>query len=367
MIIRSTKIQLKYSNKAKIDLLNFLFNEMTTQVCLELINKLLYLDKIPVLLGKDYTDQLLYGGRINQLLAKECSSIARSLKSKIDRINPNGNLQKYQEEILNKFKQKTLKVEKIGQFNLDSRFITIENNHTSKSFNYWLSFQFPKIGKTKIPIKLTSHMRKLLERGYQLKTNTLRIKKNKEIELIFFKDESENQGTETIGIDVGRNNSFMTSRNETENVTHQILNSLKKQKHGSKNKQSRVRKLKQTIDYEIKNSIKWSNLKEIILENLTGMKLGKSWGNINHHWSYSYIQNRIRLMAEELNVSIRYISPEYTSQICSGCGFKHRKNRNGKVFRCLSCDMSMDADLNASINILNRGTNSVHEQKDNFI
>jgi transposase len=54
---------------------------------------------------------------------------------------------------------------------------------------------------------------------------------------------------------------------------------------------------------------------------------------------------------EEQNVSVLKISPTYTSQRCSVCGWTRKSNRKGKTFKCTSCGHTTDADLNASKNI----------------
>jgi transposase len=359
MISRSSKIRLKYANNIKKQEMNFLFQDVIIESCLDLVNDLIYQDKIQPLLPKNITDRLPFTGRINQLLAKECSSVARSIKSKIDKIKDDANLKKYQEELINKFKDKTFKIKSINQFNIDSRFVEIQENVDSKEFDYWIKLKFPKRSTIYLPIKSTRHIKNLLNRGYTMKNNTIRIKSNGEIELYFNKEKQENNNTETIGIDIGRNKSYITNNGLYEVNTKVILNNLKNKKHGSKNKASCVRKLKQTIDKEIKK-IDFKNLKTIYLEKLNYMKKGKRWGNINHHWSYTYIQNRIKLHAEEQNVSVQEVYAAYTSQTCSSCGFKHKNNRNSEKFLCLSCEYEIDADLNAAKNIHNRGLNSSH-------
>lgn len=47
------------------------------------------------------------------------------------------------------------------------------------------------------------------------------------------------------------------------------------------------------------------------------------------------------------------VNPRFTSQRCSTCLFQHKENRKRKVFSCLNCGHSEDADLNASKNIKN--------------
>lgn len=49
------------------------------------------------------------------------------------------------------------------------------------------------------------------------------------------------------------------------------------------------------------------------------------------------------------------VDPKHTSQTCSGCGAVASENRQGKMYDCGSCGLSMDADTNAAVNILRRG------------
>ena len=48
------------------------------------------------------------------------------------------------------------------------------------------------------------------------------------------------------------------------------------------------------------------------------------------------------------------IDPKHTSQTCSVCEVLDPASRNGKNFRCRGCGVELDADLNASVNILKR-------------
>ena len=48
------------------------------------------------------------------------------------------------------------------------------------------------------------------------------------------------------------------------------------------------------------------------------------------------------------------IEPAYTSQVCPHCHHLDKANRNGKVFQCIHCGFTDDADHIGSINIKNR-------------
>ena len=54
--------------------------------------------------------------------------------------------------------------------------------------------------------------------------------------------------------------------------------------------------------------------------------------------------------------SLILVNPAYTSQTCSNCKYCAKNNRESQaVFVCKQCGHSMNADVNAAINILNRG------------
>lgn len=54
------------------------------------------------------------------------------------------------------------------------------------------------------------------------------------------------------------------------------------------------------------------------------------------------------------------VNPAYTSRTCSKCGHCTKENRESQaVFQCQQCHTRMNADVNAAINILNRGVDHV--------
>jgi putative transposase len=83
-------------------------------------------------------------------------------------------------------------------------------------------------------------------------------------------------------------------------------------------------------------------------------RLSKNMRRSLGSWNYRYWLNRLQMATEESRVSFRSVRPEYTSQQCSNCGYTERRNRKGEVFRCLKCNHSGNADINAAINILQR-------------
>ena len=74
-------------------------------------------------------------------------------------------------------------------------------------------------------------------------------------------------------------------------------------------------------------------------------------------WSPGFIHNRLQVKCEDESVFLESIYAAYTSQTCSKCGHKDKRSRNGETFICMSCSHSIDADINAALNILDRSTN----------
>jgi transposase len=81
------------------------------------------------------------------------------------------------------------------------------------------------------------------------------------------------------------------------------------------------------------------------------------------YWTYSRTLNRIQNITEQRGINLVKVSPAYTSQQCSHCGAIDKNNRQGEAFLCTACGYEDDADLNASLNILQRGAYSPSSTK----
>lgn len=67
--------------------------------------------------------------------------------------------------------------------------------------------------------------------------------------------------------------------------------------------------------------------------------------------------------AEEAGCVVVEVKPEYTSQICSGCGIKVKKELGERTHDCSACGLKLSRDLNAAKNILRVGMNSLGNRK----
>ena len=67
------------------------------------------------------------------------------------------------------------------------------------------------------------------------------------------------------------------------------------------------------------------------------------------------LKTRIRRIAHRYGLNVSFINPQFTSQTCNVCGNINKNNRiSQEEFLCKNCNSSLNADYNASLNIVNR-------------
>lgn len=96
----------------------------------------------------------------------------------------------------------------------------------------------------------------------------------------------------------------------------------------------------------------------IVIEDLKTKNLLK-----NHHLAKSIANNSWYLFREMLEYKCKWygkqlvvVSPDYTSQICSNCGYHSgKKPLDVREWTCPKCGANHDRDINAAVNILNKG------------
>jgi len=92
--------------------------------------------------------------------------------------------------------------------------------------------------------------------------------------------------------------------------------------------------------------------------NVKGMQrnhcLAKSIGDA----AWGMFVNATRSKAEEAGSRVVLVNPSGTSQACSRCGLMMKKGLSERMHRC-KCGLKLDRDLNAAINILRLGLQSL--------
>jgi len=75
--------------------------------------------------------------------------------------------------------------------------------------------------------------------------------------------------------------------------------------------------------------------------------------------SWNMLINMTKYKAESAGSVVVLVNPANTSKMCSRCGLLVEKTLADRVHKCDSCDLVMDRDHNAAINILRLGLQSV--------
>ena len=104
------------------------------------------------------------------------------------------------------------------------------------------------------------------------------------------------------------------------------------------------------------------NYDVIVIEDLRTKNLLK-----NHHLAKSITNNSWYLFREMLEYKCKWygkklikVSPNYTSQICSNCGYHSgKKPLDVREWTCPKCNTYHDRDINAAVNILNKGIDAI--------
>ncbi|WP_458186227.1 RNA-guided endonuclease InsQ/TnpB family protein [Haladaptatus sp. NG-WS-4] len=99
----------------------------------------------------------------------------------------------------------------------------------------------------------------------------------------------------------------------------------------------------------------------ISFENLTDIRKRMAGTKRFHAWTFRRLYQYTEYKAEMFGIEVEQISPAYTSQRCSKCGFTHEDNRRSKhQFVCQKCEYELNADYNASKNIARKLLKRLH-------
>lgn len=337
-IIRSTTCSLKFSNPGKRRILKTVLTEYGRVVNL-------FIDQFwgdcphPMGLKKEIVNSVetWLSFRLRQVAAREAIGMVKSFR--------------------NQDLKKATKPRHSGKSMSVSATIA-DLTFSKTKFDRWLTvFCIGNRVRLDLPIKLHKHFNKLSSRGRRL--NSYVIKENSVQFCFEIKTGPKKEKNRCIGIDTGIK--ALASLSTGEQLGRDIeacINRSKRCKPGSKGKQRAIRALRQRMNEVAKEVCSKASL--VVVENLKGItrktkrRLGKQMRRSIGSWNVRYWLQRLQFTCEDTNVSFRTVSPWKTSQTCPSCGHIDRKNRNGEIFRCLKCDHSGNADVEASKNILSR-------------
>lgn len=141
------------------------------------------------------------------------------------------------------------------------------------------------------------------------------------------------------------------------------LRNLEENNLGTQKRSAKIGKYKSRIvshiNCELNKMVKYEDVQEIVREDLSWSNKKRKKRNVNRKqqnrfstWSKGLLLERLSVKLAEKGIIETIVNPAYTSQVCCKCN--HLGSRNGKVFKCSNCNISIDADFNASINIKKR-------------
>lgn len=138
------------------------------------------------------------------------------------------------------------------------------------------------------------------------------------------------------------------------------LKNLEENNLGYKKRKAKVGRYKSRIvshiNHEINKMIEEEDLREVVREDLNWVSkkknISKKQQNRFSTWTKGTLLERLSIKLAEKGIKETIVNPAYTSQVCCRCN--HLGERNGKEFKCSNCNLTIDADFNASINIKKR-------------
>ncbi len=339
-MIRSVQLNINYSNTFKLTQLN-VFCEEAQQVINKYIDELWKIEDFSSTFVKIKVETWL-SARMQQCLGKQALEIVKSQRQKEKKTKP-------------KFNRKT--------FNLDSRFVKIEQD--VNSFDIWVTLTC--LGnklKLILPSKKHKQFNKFITWTLK-KSIRLRCNGTKHYIDVYFEKEApvKKEKGKVVGLDSGYKKLLASSEGETYGEgLEELYKKISRKKQGSKGFKRALKERDNKVNGIVKQ-FPIDQYKEIVVEDLKNVKkktkgkLRKQFINKLQRWTYPNVLNRLSYRAEEQGIIFKKVPPAYTSQKCSKCGVVCKENRKGETYKC-ACGLEMDADINASINILHLGVYS---------
>lgn len=345
-MIRSSQHTLKFSNDGKLEYLEQLFQDY--QADLQDYIDLIWEGKLPLKIlmsSKNLPALRCKHSQYKSIIYKQASEIIRSQRNKKIKTKPEvKNISIILTENLVKYSTNAKSFDEFIQ-------LTLPYKKDNSKWNY-LSIR--------VPIK--QHKQSLKFKDWTRKKSVQLRKINGNFYLTFFYEKEQpakkEQGA-SLGIDIGYKKLIATSDNQVLGKEMiQVYDRISRKVQGSKN-------FKQSLkfrDYEINricNELNLSQVSNLYIEALKNVKhkskFSKKFNHKLQRWSYQKATVKIERLCEEQGIELVKVSPAYTSQTCSKCGFVDSHSRKGETFECTNCKIILDADYNASLNILHRG------------
>lgn len=249
----------------------------------------------------------------------------------------------------------------------DSRSSTIDLSKKTASL-------LTKSGRVKVKLNVPTYFQKFLDWNVK-ESNLVKCKDGKFRLMISIERPSRvsSQVGRTIGVDRGINNLIATSDGWLYEG-HDVF-SIKKwyvglrarlQAKGTRSAKRHLSKLRgrekrfmADVNHVISRRLITSAGENgvLVLENLKGIREAKHQKAMNwvfSNWAFFQLENFLKYKGEEVGVAVEFVPARDTSKTCSVCESVKKGQRQGSVFRCKTCNVVLNADFNASKNILHK-------------
>jgi hypothetical protein len=238
------------------------------------------------------------------------------------------------------------------------------------SFDYWLTVenQFTKAKRIAMPVKAHKKFNEALRNGWTLSQTTelYRSHKGKWYARVYVQKEVQKAQpkAECMGVDVGYTHGACDSdgyigTNTGKKIKASRRKQASRQSQGLKSFGTPKSQIKQLLDREAKRAVDVAvrTSRSLAIERRKVVaRLGR---NSLQGWASAYFADRCSVLAKENGVFLWEENPAYTSQTCSHCGHRDKRNRSGISFICVECGHTAHADINAARNIAWNGTVSL--------
>ena len=235
-------------------------------------------------------------------------------------------------------------------------------------------------------------------------TYTIKFLKDRKVKIILFQEAEkqnytyDNNRNNILGVDVNTSSNLFSLSNGVQipydekiinqaaklnkTISHKQTNKSVSEKNVDEVNKVYSKKIRRRIDkmvrraeyyqnyksHELIEYMKNNNFNYLVMEDLDikskKTKAKKNANNVKINYNdvaqilrINNLKNVLERLCKKENFNFAKVNPAYTSQTCSVCGNIDKKNRNHRMFLCINCHHSDDADINAAKNIKNRITN----------
>jgi len=361
--ILSSKLSISPANRHRRDDLESLISEFQ-RVCQQLIDIIWDLDHIPSLLPLEITSQIQdswLSARMLQCCGKQASGIVRSVRNKLKKA------EKHREWLLTQHrsvKKVTAQIEKLKvakpeistiQPQLSSQCFSIDRDNKT-SFETWVTIHSTGGERILLPLKGSKHLDSLLEREGNI-LNSIRVSRRFVHLCLEMPEVPLRASGGVLGVDVGITEMFHCSDGQVELedphgwTLSKVMGRLTRKRYGSKGFERAQAHRDSFINWSVKR-LNLDGVLQVNIENLKNVRRGKICSRKQKRWTYGSIIRGLERTCAKAGVRTVRLDPAFTSRRCNVCGWTHGENRRGKLFRCGSCGLTTDADLNASLNLV---------------